>query len=246
MTWYEDYFTAEWMRFRDVDAMLEKTPAEVDFLEEALQITPPAPVLDVGCGFGRHAVELASRGYTVTGIDLSPELIAESEKLSQKRSFFVSWKEMDMRKMEFEEEFDGIVCLFTSFGYYDSDEEDLDVLRRMSRALRREGRLVLDIENRDGLLMRYQDRDWWQTKRGDYVMEHRRFDPVKGKGHTRIALVSEGKAQEHNLLVRWYSVPELERMFNEAGLETVTLYGGLDGSEYNLEAMRLVAVARKQ
>ena len=150
-----------------------------------------------------------------------------------------------MRRMEFENEFDGIVCLFTSFGYFDSDEEDLNVLRRMTRALRTGGRLVLDIENRDGLLMRYQHRDWWQTKKGDYVMEHRRFDPVRGQGHTRIVLVSNGTTQQHDLLVRWYSVPELERMFREVGLNMVNLYGGLDGSEFTLDAIRLVAVARK-
>lgn len=245
MAWYEKYFTREWMKFRDIEAMLDKASSEVDFLERALQISAPARVLDIGCGFGRHAIELAARGYVVTGIDLSPELLAEARKISIKEGVSVTWIEKDMRQIEFDAEFDAVICLFTSFGYFDSEEEDLEVLRRVSKALRRGARLVLDVENRDGLLMRYVSRDWWQTKSGDLVMEERRFDPVKGRGHTKIVLVSERRKIEHNLSIRWYSVPELERMLEDAGIRIHHLYGGLDGSEFDLDAMRLVVVGEK-
>jgi hypothetical protein len=93
--------------------------------------------------------------------------------------------------------------------------------------------------------MRYQSRDWWQTEFGDLVMEERRFDPVKGRGHTKIVLISEGRRTEHNLSIRWYSVPELERMLKDVGMQIRELYGGLDGSGYGLDAMRLVVVAEK-
>ncbi len=245
MAWYEDYFTRDWMRFRDVEEMQERTTAEVDFLERALQISPPASVLDIGCGFGRHAVEFASRGYEVTGIDLSSELLAEAKRLADAEGVTATWIQKDMRRTEFASEFDAVVCLFTSFGYFETYEEDLDVLRRISRALRDGGRFVLDVENRDGLLMRYLSRDWWHTKSGDLVMEERRFDPVKGRGHTRIVLVSGGNRAEHNLDIRWYSVPELDRMLNDVGVRIDRLYGGLDGAAFNVQAMRLVIVGEK-
>jgi hypothetical protein len=76
-------------------------------------------------------------------------------------------------------------------------------------------------------------------------MEERRFDPVKGRGHTKIVLISEGRRTEHNLSIRWYSVPELERMLKDVGMEIRELYGGLDGSSYGLDAMRLIVVAEK-
>jgi SAM-dependent methyltransferase len=245
MTWYKKYFTEEWMRFRDAIALLKKASSEVTFLEKVLEISPPAKVLDVGCGFGRHAIELALRGYEVTGVDISAELLACARKLAQQKAVRVSWVQQDMRNIDFSEEFDAALCLFTSFGYFETEEENRDTLRRVSEALRPRSRFILDIENRDGLLMRYQSRDWWQTELGDLVMEERRFDPVKGRGHTKILLVREDRKVEHNLSIRWYSIPELTRILEDAGMHMQSLYGGLDGSAYGLEAMRLVAVAEK-
>jgi SAM-dependent methyltransferase len=245
MAWYEKYFTEEWMRFRDSNTLLRKAPSEVDFLEKALGISPPGKILDLGCGFGRHAIELALRGYRVTGVDISGGLLARAKKSAQERGVSVSWVQQDMRDIDFRAEFDALICLFTSFGYFESEEENCDILRRISQALRPRSRIVLDVENRDGLLMRYQSRDWWQTELGDLVMEERRFDPVKGRGHTKIVLISEGRTTEHNLSIRWYSVPELDWMLKDVGMQIRELYGGLDGSGYGLDAMRLVVVAEK-
>jgi len=245
IAWYEKYFTKEWMRFRNAKALLKKATSEVDFLVKTLEISPPAHILDLGCGFGRHAIELALRGYKVTGVDTSAELLAYAKKMAQKKHVSVSWLQQDMRKIDFLAEFDGAICLYTSFGYFESDEEDFKVLRGVSQALRRGSRFVLDVENRDGLLMRYQPRDWWQTESGDFVMEERRFDPVRGRGNTRILLVGEGRRITHDLSIRWYSVPELDRMLKSAGLWIRNLYGDLDGSEYGLEASRLVVIAEK-
>jgi len=245
MAWYEEYFTEEWMRFRDANALLRKAPSEVDFLEKALRISPPAKILDLGCGFGRHAIELALRGYKVTGVDVSKGLLEYAKKKAQQKSVLVSWMQKDMRNIDFSAEFDAAICLYTSFGYFESEEENYDVLRRLSQALRPGSRFALDVENRDGLLMRYQSRDWWQTELGDLVMEERRFDPVKGRGHTKIVLISEGRRIEHNLSIRWYSVPELERMLKDVGMQIRDLHGDLDGSQYRLDAMRLVVIAEK-
>jgi SAM-dependent methyltransferase len=245
MAWYEEYFTEEWMRFRDSNTLLRRAPSEVDFLEKGLRISPPGKILDLCCGFGRHAIELALRGYRVTGVDISAGLLARAKKSAQERGVSVSWMQQDMRNIDFRAEFDAAICLFTSFGYFESEEENCEVLRRISQALRPRSRIVLDVENRDGLLMRYQSRDWWQTEFGDLVMEERRFDPVKGRGHTKIVLISEGRRTEHNLSIRWYSIPELGRMLKDVGMQIRELYGGLDGSGYGLDAMRLVVVAEK-
>jgi len=245
MAWYEEYFTEEWMKFRDAKELLRKAPSEVDFLEKALRISRPAKILDIGCGFGRHAVELALRGHKVTGVDISAGLLAYAKGMAQQKRVSVSWVQKDMRNIDFSAEFDAAICLYTSFGYFESEEENCDVLRRISQALRSGSRFVLDVENRDGLLMRYQSRDWWQTESGDLVMEERRFDPVKGRGHTKIVLVSEGRRIEHNLSIRWYSIPELKQMLKDVGMQIHDLYGGLDGSEYRIDAMRLVVVAER-
>ena len=76
-------------------------------------------------------------------------------------------------------------------------------------------------------------------------MEERRFDPVKGRQNTRIVLLSQGRKVVHNLDIRWYSIPELEQMLKDAGINVCGLYGGLDSSEYELGAMRLIVVGEK-
>jgi SAM-dependent methyltransferase len=244
VVWYESYFKKDWMKFRDAEEMMRKTSSEVDFLEGALHISPPARVVDVGCGFGRHAVEFSVRGFQVTGIDLSDELLEEASRASTDSGTSVTWLEMDMRNMEFTDKFDAAVCLYTSFGYFD-EAQNLDVLRRMSRALIKNGRLVLDVENRDGLLLRYQPRDWYRTKAGDIVLENREFDPVNGRQRTEMTLISKGRTVKHTLDIRWYSIPELKGMLAESGLRIETLYGGLDGSKYCTDSWRMVIVAAK-
>lgn len=89
----------------------------------------------------------------------------------RKKGVSVSWIQQDMRQIDFSVEFDAAICLNTSFGYFEREEENLEVLHRVSQALQPGGQFVLDVENRDALLMRYQSRNWWQTEFGDLVME---------------------------------------------------------------------------
>jgi SAM-dependent methyltransferase len=116
----------------------------VDRLVDHLRLDPGAPVLDLGCGAGRHARRLAANGYDVTGIDLSERSIDEARGRSAPN---VRFRRQDVRRPFGSRQFDCVFSLFTSFGYFDDPAEDLTVVRNIERSLKADGRLVLDYLN---------------------------------------------------------------------------------------------------
>ena len=122
----------------------EQTLREVEFIERSLELPAGAKVLDVGCGYGRHAIELVSRGLNITGLDLSLPLLIRAADEAQRRALSVNFVHADMREMVFEDQFDGAYSMLTSFGYFD-EEANLRVLEGIARALRPGGRFLLDV-----------------------------------------------------------------------------------------------------
>lgn len=88
----------------------EQTRAEADFIEKRLQLTPQAKVLDVPCGAGRLCLELASRGYHMTGVDFTPPLLDDARRKATQRQLEIVWEHRDMRDLSWKEEFDGAFC----------------------------------------------------------------------------------------------------------------------------------------
>ena len=121
----------------------EDTPAEVEQLLELTQPPLGARVLDLPCGPGRHAVALAARGFEVTGVDRTAGYLASARARAQAAEVEVEWVKKDMRRFRRDGSFDLALNLFTSFGYFERPEEDLDVLRNFHASLRPGGTLIL-------------------------------------------------------------------------------------------------------
>jgi ubiquinone/menaquinone biosynthesis C-methylase UbiE len=109
-TSWEQFFDAHAPIYDD-NAFTENTVSEVDFLLEELRIKPGGSVLDVGCGTGRHSIELAKRGYTVTGLDLSAEMLAKAAAKAEAENVKVEWVHSDATQFAFPEKFDAAICL---------------------------------------------------------------------------------------------------------------------------------------
>ena len=138
----------EWEEFFDGHAPIymdniftKNTVAEVDFLLEELKLPPGSCILDIGCGTGRHAVELARRGYRVTGVDISSGMLAEAERAASEAGVKVEWVQADATTFTPTELFDASICLCEgAFGLLGTDddhsEHDLNILRNISAALK--------------------------------------------------------------------------------------------------------------
>ncbi len=219
-----------------------RTRGDADFVERALEPPERGRLLDVGCGTGRIANVLAARGYRVTGIDISAPFLEIANGDAACAGVSVGYQQLDMRDMDWEDEFDGAFCYYTTFGYF-SDAENADVLRRVARALKPGGRLLIETLNRDGILHgayahRIVERD------GNFQIDQSRYDPLSGRMQTNRTVFLDGRRYSGAFAVRVFTACELIHWLEENGLEYAALYGEA-GAPYSMNGLRLAAAGRK-
>ena len=199
-------------------------------------------LLDVPCGFGRHALALARAGYRVTGVDRSQVLLDEAARRAagERGAKLVR---ADYRDLPFREaSFDAALNLFTSLGYL-GDEEDTRVLAGIRRVLRPQGRLVIETMHRDWLARHFAEQDWQRVAEGRLLLEQRAFDPASGVVQTTQTLIDAGGERDSRTWsLRIYTATELLAMLARAGFSSSRCLGDLDGGPFDT-SRRLVIVA---
>lgn len=244
--WWRDYFDDVFLRVYRAVLTPERTAVEIDGVIQLLDPPPGARVLDVGCGWGRHAIELARLGMEVTGFDHSAFLLAEAERAGHAAGVEVRWSQGDMRALPFREEFDAAVSLFSSLGYFGSDDDDVRVLRGMRDAVRPGGLLLLDTMHRDLIAREFAERDWWSVPEGGVVRVEREFDAVEGS--SREVLHWRGpdgveRTKAHSIRIR--TATEWGRLLEGAGWEAAEWLGDWDLEPFTLASPRLIVLARR-
>lgn len=230
--WYERAFSADYLaRYKHRSDRLART--EVPFVLAALQLRPGAVVLDLCCGAGRHSRSLASalRRGRVIGLDLSPELLraAQARNKIRRRLCFVRG---DMRCLPLRSRsVDGVINLFTSFGYFETDRENMAVLKEIARVLKPRGRLVFDFFNAARVLATLVPRSEGMRD-GHRIVEHRRYDR---KSRRIVKTIQCNSGERYRESVRAYSAAELKRLLQRSGLKPLKLYGDLNGSKFNAQ-----------
>lgn len=244
--WPVTFFDDEYLRIYRPQLTAERTREETDFLFRALGVKPGDAVLDLACGHGRHAIEMARRGLRVTGVDLSPRYLELAAADAKAAGVDVRWLARDMRALDFAGEFDGAYSFFTSFGYY-GDAENEAVVERLARALGPRGRLLLDLVNRDRMLAQPPGRTWNQREDGGLLMEEFTLDPRTSRLRVRVTLIeaATGPRPIKEYDVRLYTCAELGALLARHGLLVKDVWGGADASTYSAESRRLVVLAAK-
>jgi ubiquinone/menaquinone biosynthesis C-methylase UbiE len=206
---------------------------------------PGVDLLDVPCGFGRHAIPLALAGHRVTGVDRSDSLLAEAGRRATAAGAEPAFVRADYRELPFaDESFDAAINLFTSLGYL-GDEEDTRVLAEIGRVLRPGGRLVIDTMHRDHLVRIFAESGWRMVGEGRLLLEQRTFDARAGIAQTTQTLIDgSGTRESTTYSVRVYTATELVTMLERAGFAESRCYGDLDGGAFATDT-RLVIVASR-
>ena len=244
--WPVAFFDDDYLRIYRARFTPEGTKAELDLIESGLALAPGAAVLDLGCGFGRHAIGMALRGYRVTGLDFNARYLELAAEDARAAGANVEWRTGDMRTLPFRAEFAGVYSFFTSFGYF-SDAENEQVLAGIAAALAPGGHFLIDMVNRDWLLTHPQQRTWTQREDGSLLMEETTIELVESRVVTRQILIDPrvGPQVTKEYLLRAYTCAELSALLRRHGMEVKQVWGGPNREPYDTESRRLVMLAER-
>ncbi len=238
-----------WERFFDAHAPIyeeneftKNTAREVDFLLEELELPSSASILDVGCGTGRHSVELAKRGYAVTGLDLSAEMLAKAAEAANASRVQVEWVHSDATQFSLSRKYDGAVCLCEgAFGLLGEGDDPITqpsaILRNTCRSLKPQAKAIFTVLNAAAMIRKYQNEDQAEG-RFDLVtmIESSEYAPREGLPSIPVR-------------ERAFVPTELSLLFRLAGMSVVNIWGGTAGNwgrrTIDLDEIEIMVVARK-
>ncbi len=241
--WFETFFGPDYFEIYRDFLTPERTASEVDGAIRLLGIAPGARVLDLACGHGRHAIPLAERGFLVTGYDLSETFLERARGEAKARGVYVRWRQGDMRELPFHAEFDAVINLFTSFGYFADEADDLAALRRVRAALVPSGRFLVETLHREGLEPRFQPHIEYTTSKGTQVQRDYNWDLAHDVMKDRVRLIRpDGTKAEYETAFRLRTRAAWVSLLERAGFEDIRVTGGLDGSELTPSSRRLALV----
>ena len=247
--WYVQFFKGDYLNVYGHTLQQDRTDLETQFAIHALGIQPHHRVLDLCCGQGRHSIELAKTGLDVTGIDLSTEMLAIASTSADEANVRLALRQADMRHLpdDLENQFDAVINMFSSFGYLESEQDDQQVLHQISKALKPGGKLLMDLLNREWVIINNEEYDWHQHEDGRIVLEHRQLDLQTSTNHlTYTEILPDGtRRQLSDLHMRLYTLTELTKMLAAAGLTLKRVYGGFQAEDYTVNTRRMILIASK-
>jgi|Deesub1362B_J571_1020462.scaffolds.fasta_scaffold00003_562 SAM-dependent methyltransferase len=244
--WYTDFFDKLYYETYAPFEEEERNRREAEFIAKALNIKPGELVLDLACGYGRHALILSQMGYRVVGLDLSDTLLEIAMNTAKAKNIpedVLRFVKGDMRSLPWREEFDGIYCFYTSFGYF-SHQENIEVLSEVNKSLKRDRWFLLDIWNRERMIREFRERYWYESG-GYLVLEDRKLDLTEMEMRERRIFIKGNKQIERQIKIKFYSAREIIEMLKTTGFKEIKLYGDYKFSKYDINSPRMVVVARK-
>jgi len=244
--WFED--ESFWMEMYPFMFPKERFEAAEEQVEKILSLVgfQGSSVLDLCCGPGRHSIVLAKGGFTVTGVDRTSFLLEKAKQRAKTENVNVEWILSDMRNFIRPNAYELALNLFTSFGYFDSKEDDILVLDNIYNSLKPGGVFLIDVVGKEWLAKVFQPTTSQQLSDGTILVQRHEIFDDWSRIRNEWILIQDGKAKSFQFHHTIYSGQELKDRLIRVGFQSVKLFGDLDGNEYGPEAKRLIAVASKE
>lgn len=243
--WFEeDWF---WETFGPImfdRDLLDGTPDEVQGLLDLTGVGEGAVILDLCCGFGRHSLEMTRRGLNVTGVDLNGSYIKRAKESASKEGLPCTFRQEDVRNLDDRECYDGVVCMWNSFGYTEDSDEDHRILQRVHRALKPEGFVLLDTPGKEVIASGFEANTWFERDHYKILLEYSiemNWTILKNRW-----LFFDGKdMKEYQFSQRLYSALELAQLLYKNGFDDIDIWGSWEGDPYDNSAERLIVIGKK-
>lgn len=223
--WYEELFT-NFAHTYDRQPFTTGTPNEADFIEKEIQYNKVVRILDVGCGTGRHAIELAKRGYNVTGIDLSADQLTRAKEKAQQAGVKVYFYEQDARTISYTGNFDLVIMICEgAFPLMETDEMNFEILTNATRALKDGGKLIMTTLN--GLYpLRHSIKDFTNENQDNFSVVRNKFNPQTMRDVSTVKVEDDsGNIKEITTNEKYYLPDEIEKLLRSLNYTSVAIYG---------------------
>lgn len=244
--WYKSIWSLDIKK----QSWVEDTENQVDFIVNTLKLTGKERILDLACGFGRHSLSLARRGFQVTGVDITQEFIKDAIQVASSEGLNAQFIHSDIRELPITNEYDVVLNLADgAVGYLESDEENLKIFHVISNALKPGGKHFMDICNAE-YAQHYFPAQYWDA--GENALSLSRFEWDEKK---RIMLFGDstivyGESAvkpniEYGMPQRLYSIDEIERIWKQKGMQVVQTFSNYYGKNASYKELQLMVYSRK-
>ena len=244
--WWRNYFDAQYLLEYEVMFSPERDRREVARVLDVLELDSGARLLDVPCGHGRHAHLLAETGFDVTGLDFSSTLLARARARGTGARLRYVRGDMRMLPHGWSGKFDGVLNLFTSFGFFQHPRDDATVIGEFARVLKPGGVLLWHGASRDGVAHGLVARDWWTSRDGTIFAAEREFDPLSGLLSVRTTVTGKQKPVERAHQIRLYTATRLAELCAAAGLIVEHAWDGWRDRQLTRRSSEMLLLARKE
>ncbi|NIM16372.1 MAG: methyltransferase domain-containing protein [Candidatus Aminicenantes bacterium] len=247
MEWFKKFYTKDFINVVGF-ASNEQTQLETRFILSVLKLAPGSKILDLCCGYGRHTHLIAQSGdYEVTGMDLSEDYLDIAKKTFSTPG--VKFIKGDMRDISFKNYFDAVINMFTSFGFFESDEENENVIKQVNKSLKKRGLFLLDYENKFYFVFNdvfKKGKYWEKLDDNNYILYENTYDVMNEREIFNVHFIENGRVKmSGGYNIKLYSFPEISAMLKRNGFEVLGVWGDYQANVYSVRSKRLITLSRK-
>ena len=243
--WWKSFFNEDYIRIWGGRGSFKHTKQEISFLEKIVPLKKNQRILDLCCGHGRHSLELARRGYNVTGVDFSRYELDLAKKAADKAGLKIRFIRGDARKFRSSKKFDVILNLFTAFGY-GSEEDDAKILYRARENLITGGRFVIDYMNAFWLWRNYKPIDKWRSGKL-LVKSERNYNFMANVNEEKLTIIRPaGQKIYRHMRLRIYSLADFRRTLENQGFSVKKALDPRSGRPVGFDSRRILILAEKK
>ena len=230
--WYEEFFKDYGLKYEN-EIYTQGTLGECDFIEKEINFDKNLKILDIGCGTGRHTIELTKRGYAVTGIDLSDSLLKRAEEKAAAQNLQIVFQKQDARNLPFNNDFDLVIMLCEgAFSLMETDEMNFQILQNAARALKPKGKMIFTTLN--GLFPLFHSvKEFLNSnqKDGNSAIEKNSFDLMTFREYSTLVFEDDhANKKELQCNERYYVPSEITWLLKSLKFKKVEIFGAKLGA----------------